>query len=301
LALGLKVGDEVIVPAFTYIATVEVIALLGLKPVFVDVDYNDFNIDVNRIEEVITEKTKAIVPVHLYGQCANMHEIDLIAKKYNLFLIEDLAQAIGAKIGDQKAGNFSDLGVTSFFPSKNLGCYGDGGAIFTNDEDLADKCRMIVNHGQSKKYYHDMVGVNSRLDTIQAAVLQEKLKMLDQYIQRRNEAASRYDELLKNVEAISTPVRNGYSSHVFHQYTLKVHNGNRDELKQFLSERNIPSMIYYPLAIPQQKAYSNYAAGEIKTSLQLTKEVISLPMHTHLTEDQLTYICDSIKEYLKNN
>lgn len=298
MALDINPGDEVIVPAFTYIATVEVIALLGLTPVFVDVDPKTFNIDIIRVREAFTSKTKAIVPVHLYGQCVDMDPLIELAKERGVYLIEDLAQAIGSEYKGRKAGNFGQIGVTSFFPSKNLGCYGDGGALITNDEKIADKIRMIANHGQSRKYYHDSIGVNSRLDTMQAAVLTVKLKMLDDYISSRQKSAFLYDSMLAELsEFIEIPYRDENSTHVFHQYTLKVKD-SRDELKEYLMARNIPSMIYYPLPIPKQKAYRNYTSKEFPVSNNLCTKVLSLPMHTHLAEEQQRYICNTIKDFV---
>jgi UDP-2-acetamido-2-deoxy-ribo-hexuluronate aminotransferase len=297
MALDLEYGDEVIVPAFTYIATVEVIALLGLTPVFVEVNPDTFNIDVEEVKKAITSKTKAIVPVHLYGQSVDMDPIKILSEENDIYIIEDLAQAIGCEYKGKKVGNIGHIGVTSFFPSKNLGCYGDGGALFTNDDALANKIRMITNHGQSRKYYHDIVGVNSRLDTIQAAILDQKLKKLDEYISSRQDVAKIYDiELGQMEQFISIPKRTTYSTHVFHQYTLKL-KSNRDELKEFLRERNIPSMIYYPLPIPDQKAYQHYSNKSFPICEELSKQVISLPMHTHLERNQQLYIINSIKEF----
>ncbi|MEO1253391.1 MAG: DegT/DnrJ/EryC1/StrS family aminotransferase [Bacteroidota bacterium] len=296
MALDLKPGQEVIVPAFTYIATVEVIALLGLKPVFVDVDLETFNLKVDEVEHALTDKTAAIVPVHLYGQCVDMESLNNLAKQYKLHVIEDLAQAIGAEYNGCKSGNLGDVGVTSFFPSKNLGCYGDGGALFTNDDELANKIRMIVNHGQSKKYHHDVIGVNSRLDTIQAAVLNEKLKKLAEYTLNRQNAADHYDEMLSEIPSIKIPVRSESSTHVFHQYTIKVKDC-RNELKQYLTEKGIPSMIYYPLQVPKQKAYQHYTDRTFTNSEMLSKEVLSIPMHSHLTSDQLSFICETVKSF----
>lgn len=299
MALDLKPGDEVIVPAFTYIATVEVIALLGLIPVFVDVDPDTFNINIDKVEELISNKTKAIVPVHLYGQCVDMDPILEIARKRNLHVIEDLAQAIGSEYKGIKAGNLGHIGVTSFFPSKNLGCYGDGGALITNDDFLADRIKMIANHGQSKKYYHDSIGVNSRLDTLQAAILIEKLKKLEQYTSSRQRAAEYYDtNLMEHGDLVCIPKRAIYSSHVFHQYTIKVKE-NRNELKDFLANKGIPSMIYYPLPIPKQKAYKHYTDQEFETSNKLANQVLSLPMHTHLKEEDQAFICETINSYFK--
>jgi dTDP-4-amino-4,6-dideoxygalactose transaminase len=296
MALDLKPGDEVIVPAFTYIATVEVISLLGLVPVFVDVDPKTFNIDLNNLKEKISSNTKAIMPVHLYGQCADMDAINSMADQKGFYVIEDLAQAIGSEYKGNKAGNLGHIGVTSFFPSKNLGCFGDGGAIFANDDELASKIKMITNHGQSRKYYHDIVGVNSRLDTLQAAILNVKLKKLDLYIQSRQWAASIYDSQLQELNQIAVPYRFEDSSHVFHQYTLKVVS-RRDELKDFLQKSGIPSMIYYPLPIPEQKAYNAYYADDYKIAKELSKSVLSIPMHTHLKEETIMYICETIKKF----
>lgn len=307
MALGLKPGDEVITANFTYVATAEVIGLLGLTPVLVDVNEDTFDINIEAIKRSITPKTKAIVPVHLYGQCCNMEEILAIAKESNLFVIEDVAQAIGAdyifKDGKKaKAGTIGTVGCTSFFPSKNLGCYGDGGAIYTNDDNLAAKLRMIAHHGQSKQYHHDVLGVNSRLDSIQAAVLKVKLKHLDEYAAARNRAADYYDKAFAGNAKLTTPARAKNSTHVFHQYTLKLNGINREALRQFLSERNIPSMIYYPIPLHMQKAYSSerYKAGDFPVTEKLCEIVLSLPMHTELSDDTLKYICDSVLEFCNN-
>ncbi len=303
MALGLKPGDEVIVPVFTYIATAEVIGLLGLIPVMVDVDADTFCIDVNQVEAVITERTRAIVPVHLFGQCANMDVIVTLARKYNLFVIEDTAQAIGAiytfQDGSNKsAGCIGDIGTTSFFPSKNLGCYGDGGALFTNNDQLAEKLRMICNHGQKVQYVHDVIGVNSRLDTIQAAILNVKLKYLRQYEENRRQAADWYDEALKDVEWLQIPKRVPHSTHVFHQYTLKIKGGKeaRDMVKSKLAEEGIPSMIYYPIPLHFQKAFSSayYSEGSFRVSESLCDSVLSLPIHTEMNKANFAYIADSI-------
>lgn len=304
MALNLEPGDEVILPVHTYVATAEVIALLKLKPAFVDVDYDNFNILPGQIEEAITSKTKAIVPVHLYGQCAPMNEILTMAEKHNLHVIEDAAQAVGAEYifnngSRKKAGTIGTIGATSFFPSKNLGCYGDGGALMTNDKNLAERCNMIANHGQRVKYYHDDIGVNSRLDTLQAAVLNVKLKYLNQYADARQKAASHYDEALRSVSAIVLPKREAYSTHVFHQYTIKLEDASRDGLKAYLQEKGIPSMIYYPVPLHLQKAYNNYGylQGDLPVSEQLSKRVLSLPIHTEMTHDQLEYITSTIKAF----
>lgn len=305
MALDLKEGDEVITADFTFAATVEVIHLLKLKAVLVDVDYDTFTIDIDKLKAAITDKTKAIIPVHLFGQCANMEAVIKVAKEHNLYVIEDNAQAIGADFtfSDgtvKKSGTMGTMGTTSFFPSKNLGCYGDGGAIFTNDDDLAHKLRGIVNHGMYERYYHDEVGVNSRLDSIQAAVLRKKLPNLDAYNDARRKAADYYDEAFAGHDKILTPVRADYSSHVFHQYTLRILNGKRNELQQFLAEKDIPAMIYYPVALRKQKAYyqeSNDA--DFANTDQLLQEVISLPMHTELDEEQLKYISDAVLEFVR--
>lgn len=308
MALGLQRGDEVIVPAFTYVATAEVIALLGLVPVLVDVDWDTFNIDPSKIEEAITSHTKAIVPVHLFGQCADMGRIMEIAKKHNLYVVEDNAQAIGAQwkgaLGGRenpKTGTIGHIGCTSFFPSKNLGCFGDGGAMFTNDEDLAQKLHCIANHGQKVKYHHSMIGCNSRLDTLQAAVLEVKLQHLDEYIASRQAAAAYYLQELASVEGIEFPVTADYTTHVYHQFTIKVRDGKRDALKEFLTGRDIPSMIYYPLPLHHQEAYRDMAVvvGGLESSVELSGRVLSLPMHTELTEEQLHYICRAIKAFYR--
>lgn len=306
MALGLKPGDEVITVPFTFIATVETLALMGVKPVFADVLPDTFNIDTTQIEKLITAKTKAIVPVHLFGQCANMEEIMAVAKKHNLFVIEDAAQAIGAEYifsdGTRKhAGTVGHIGCTSFFPSKNLGAFGDGGAIYATDDELAKTIRSIANHGMKAKYQYERIGVNSRLDSIQAAVLDVKLKYFDKHIKARQQAAAFYDENLKNVEGLELPVRVSYSTHAFHQYTIKT--GKRNELQAFLQQKGIPSMIYYPGAHHLQEAYLylGYKKGDFPVSEQLAETVLSLPMHTEMTEEQLEYIVNSVKEYFKIN
>ena len=305
MALGLKPGDEIITPSFTYIATTEVIGLLGLKPVFVDCDPENFNISVDEVEKAITKKTKAIVPVHLFGQSSNMKSIMSLAKKYNLFVIEDNAQAIGSDyLGfnqPQKTGTIGNIGCTSFFPSKNLGCFGDGGAMTTNDDELAEKLRMIANHGQSKRYYHDIVGCNSRLDNIQAAVLRIKLKELDQYILNRQKAANYYDQNLKDLDQLILPFRNLDSNHVFHQYTLKLEDSIlRDELIQYLADKNIPAMVYYPVPAHRQKMFSKIpnSYGNMKVTNWLSSRVFSLPMHTELSTLQQDYIIENISNFL---
>lgn len=306
MALGLKPGDEIITPAFTFAATAEVIALLGLIPKFVDVDERTFNIDPDKIKAAISPKTKAILPVHLFGQCADMESIINIAKDAQLFIIEDTAQAISAQYtfssGTKKfAGTIGTIGTTSFFPSKNLGCYGDGGAIFTNDTTLADKCTVIANHGQTSMYYHDLLGINSRLDSIQAAVLDIKLKYLDEYNLARKQAAAAYDDRLNEISEIITPYRSNQSTHVFHQYTLTVNNGSRDNLKEMLDKNNIPNKIYYPVPLHLQKAYNilGYQQGDIPISEKLSNSVISLPMHTELEIEQIDFICSCIKTFYK--
>jgi dTDP-4-amino-4,6-dideoxygalactose transaminase len=304
MTLGLKPGDEVILPVHTYVATAEVIALLGLVPVFIDVNPNTFNIEVNQIESKITPLTKAIVPVHLYGQCADMEPIMKIAKTNNLFVIEDLAQALGADYtfadgSVKRAGTIGHIGCTSFFPTKNLGCYGDGGAIFTNDAELAKKIQITANHGQTVKYQHDSIGVNSRLDTLQAAILQVKLKCLEEYTRMRNEVADYYDQHLANVPFIQTPFRAPNSSHVFHQYTIKTKGIDRDKFKKYLEEKGVPSMIYYPIPLHFQKAYQRnlFGEGSFPVTEKLSKTVLSLPIHTEMTKDELSYICEAIKRY----
>jgi len=309
MALDLQPGDEVITPSFTYIATTEVIALLRLTPVFVEVDTKTFCIDPVALEKAITPKTKAIVPVHLYGHAAPMEEIMAIAKKHNLYVIEDNAQAIGCDFTfsdgtEKKTGTIGHIGATSFYPSKNLGAFGDGGAIFTNDDALADKMKMIANHGQSKRYYHDVVGCNSRLDSIQAAVLDIKLKHLDEYIIARRKAADFYDKAFAGHPNLKTPFRTAYSHHVFHQYTLIIDGVDdpekyRDGLNQFLAENKIPSMIYYPVPGHKQKMFEkfNVAAQPMPVTDWLTQRVISLPMHTELDEEQLGFIVSKMQEY----
>jgi len=304
MALDLKPGDEVIVPAFTYVATAEVIGLLGLKPVMVDVDSRTFNIMVDIIEEAITEKTKLIVPVHLFGQCTDMEPIMKLTHDYNLKVIEDTAQAIGAEYrysnGEtRKAGCIGDIGTTSFFPSKNLGCYGDGGAVFSNNIELAEKMRMVANHGQSVQYVHDIIGINSRLDEIQAAILRVKLRQLDNFAQRRNLVANHYDEELGHIAYLEIPFRQANSTHVFHQYTIKVKDNLRNDLKDFLKSKSIPSMIYYPRPLHKQKAFENLGkiVGNLAVSDQLCSEVLSLPIHTEMSIDQLNYITENIKSF----
>jgi dTDP-4-amino-4,6-dideoxygalactose transaminase len=308
MALNLKPGDEIIAPSFTFVATAEVIALLGLTPVLVDADPDTFNIDPKAIERAITPKTKAIVPVHLFGQCADMDAIMEIAAKHNLTVIEDTCQAIGAdfisKNGTKKkAGTIGHIGCTSFFPSKNLGCYGDGGAIFTNDDALAEKIRIIVNHGMTVRYYHDLIGVNSRLDSIQAVILKIKLKKLDEYAAARNKAAAYYDNAFKGNSKLKTPLRFNKSTHVFHQYTLLTNGFDRAKLIEFLNEIGIPAMIYYPVPMHMQKAYQDprYKVGDFPVTEALAASVMSLPMHTELDEEQLKHITSSILEFVNKN
>lgn len=308
MALNLQPGDEVITPSFTYIATVEVVALLKLKPVFVEVDPKTFCIDPAAIEKAITPRTKAIVPVHLYGHSADMEAIMDIARRHKLFVIEDTAQAIGGTISFKdgsvkKAGTIGTIGATSFFPSKNLGCYGDGGAIFTNDDALADLMKKIGNHGQSKRYYHDVVGCNSRLDSIQAAVLNVKLPLLDQYIAARQAAADQYDKAFAGHPKITTPVRAAYCDHVFHQYTLLLEGVDRDGLHQYLADKGIPSMIYYPVPAHRQQMFEAFGGSSyiLETTDWLTERVISLPMHTELDEEQLLFITSNVLEFINKH
>jgi len=304
MALDLQPGDEVITPSFTFIATTEVIALLRLTPVFVEVDPKTFCMDPGALEKAITPKTKAIVPVHLYGHAAPMDEIMAIAKKHNLSVIEDNAQAIGSdyysKNGKRKTGTIGHVGTTSFFPSKNLGAYGDGGAIFTDDDQLADRMKMVANHGQRKRYYYEMVGCNSRLDTLQAAVLNIKLRHLDEYIKARQAVADFYDHAFANNSKITTPYRASYCSHVFHQYTLLLEGVNRDGLNSFLAEHKIPSMIYYPVPGHQQQMFAHYETAKISLKITdwLTERVISLPIHTEMDKEQLDFITSKVLEYV---
>ena len=305
MALGLQPGDEVITPSFTYIATTEVIALLRLTPVFVEVDAKTFCLDTAALEKAITPKTKAIVPVHLYGQAAPMEEIMTIAKKYNLYVIEDNAQAIGCDYifsdgTKKKTGTIGHIGTTSFYPAKNLGAFGDGGAIFTNDDELAAQMKMIANHGQSKQYYHDVVGCNSRLDSIQAAILDIKLKYLDEYKAARIKAADFYDKAFANHPKIKTPFRTSYSSHVFHQYTIVLEGVDRNGLKNFLADHKIPAMIYYPVAGHKQKMFEQFNVSKLEMPVTdwLTGRVLSLPIHTELDDEQLNFITSKIIAFL---
>ena len=301
MALDLKQGDEVITANFTYVAPAEVIGLLGLSPVLVDVNQDTFNIDIESIERNITSKTKAIVPVHLFGQCADMERIMAIAKKHNLYVIEDTAQAIGADYSfsdgrNFKAGTIGTIGCTSFFPSKNLGCFGDGGAIFTNNDELAKKIRMIAHHGQSVQYVHEVLGVNSRLDSIQAAILKIKLKHLDEYALSRNKVAEFYDKAFSNHSKIKIPSRSKNSTHVFHQYTLQIIGYDRSELREKLTEHGIPAMIYYPIPLHKQNAYKNerFKTNDFPITQKLCDTVLSLPMHTELDEETLNYITNTL-------
>lgn len=304
MSLGLKPGDEVILPAYTYVATAEVIALLGLTPVFVDVHADTFNIDVSHVEKKITKRTKAVVPVHLYGQCAEMEPLLEIAFRYQLKVIEDAAQSLGAEYSftngkKMQSGTMGDIGTTSFFPTKSLGCFGDGGAIMTNDTALAGNIRMIANHGQRQKYQHEIIGVNSRLDTIQAAILGVKLKYLGEYQRKRNDAALFYDRALANVDGLTVPARAGNSTHVFHQYTIRAQ--RRDELKAFLQSKGVPSIIYYPIPLHLQMAYrqASLPEGTFPVTETLSKQVLSLPMHTELTVEQLDYICKTVISFYR--
>ncbi len=308
MALGLEPGDEVIVPAFTYVATAEVIALLRLKPVMVDVDYNTFNVTAEIIEEAITPKTKAVVPVHLFGQSCDMGPIMEVAEKHGIFVIEDNAQSLGADYtfsdgSIKKAGTIGDVGTTSFYPAKNLGCFGDGGAIFTNDEGLAERLRMIANHGQSRSYYHDVIGVNSRLDSIQAAVLDVKLRHLDDYTEARNEIAKVYDVAFSAIDEIQIPGRQRNSTHVFHQYTLRIKNRRRDELKASLDRKGVPSSIFYPVPLNKQKAFAKEATVccNLETTEKLCDEVLSLPIHTEMNEEMQNVIVNNVLEFFKND
>ena len=305
MALGLQPGDEVITPSFTYIATVETAALLRLKPVFIEVDKQTFCMDIESLEKAITPKTKAIVPVHLYGHAADMEKIMDIAKKHNLFVIEDNAQGIGCDytFSDgtvKKTGSIGHIGCTSFYPSKNLGAYGDGGAIFTNDDALAEKLKMIASHGQSKRYYHDVVGCNSRLDTVQAAILDIKLKHLDKYIAARRKAADYYDKAFADNPAITTPYRAAYNNHVFHQYTLILNGVNRDDMNKWLAENGVPSMIYYPVPAHRQKMFDAFGGSNYNLPVTdwLTERVISLPIHTELDEEQQDFVISKIFEFI---
>jgi len=308
MALGLEPGDEVICPAWTYVATAEAAAILGLVPVMCDVDPNTFNVTSKNIEPLITKKTKAIVPVHLYGQSCEMEPIIQLAKKYDLKIVEDNAQAIGCKytFSNDKiisTGTIGDIGTTSFYPSKNLGAYGDGGAIFTNSTDLADKIFLAANHGQNKRYHHKIIGCNSRLDSIQAEILNIKLKYLSEYNRNRAIMANNYNLAFKNIEEIQTPKVIKNSTHVYHQYTLKILNDKRDELKEYLFNNGIPSMIYYPIPLYKQEAFKKYVSKHFKLPVteELSKNVISLPIHTELENSNQDYIIEKIKNFFRNN
>ncbi len=307
MALGLRPGDEVIVPAFTYVASAEVIGLLGLTPVMVDVDPYTFNVTADNIKKAISPRTKAIIPVHLFGQSCNMEPIMTLAKEHNLYVIEDNAQAIGSVYtfsdgSKRHTGTIGTIGCTSFFPSKNLGCYGDGGAIFTHDDQLAEKLRMIANHGQKIKYHHSVIGCNSRLDTIQAVILKAKLPYLDDYCAARKAAADYYTANLKDIKGLIVPQELPSSTHVYHQYTLQILDGKRDSLKDFLASKGIPAMIYYPLPLQQQEAFKDItrAAESLNISQQLADSVLSLPIHTELTHDEQDIIIAAVKEFFNN-
>jgi len=306
MALELEHGDEVIVPSFTFVASVEVIALLGLKPIVVDVDDRTFLMKLDNIQDSLSPRTRAIIPVHLFGQCVNMKELMEVAKIRDLTIIEDNAQSIGAKckLSDDSwmmSGTIGQIGTTSFYPSKNLGCYGDGGAILTKDESLAHKVKMLANHGMQKRYYHDIIGVNSRLDSLQAAVLNAKLPHLDEYNKKRRGVADQYDKLLEPISDIIIPARVPWSDHVFHQYTIRVHRDHRNELQAYLAEQKIPSMIYYPVPMHEQTAFNKIVRRRVTltNTERVCREVLSLPMHPDLTEEQINYVCDHIKKYFK--
>lgn len=307
MVLGLKPGDEIITTNFTFVATAEVVALLGLKVVFVEPDPGSFNISIEAIKKAITPKTKAIVPVHLFGQCADMESLLELARERNLFIIEDAAQATGADYlfgngSSGKAGSIGDMGTTSFFPSKNLGCYGDGGAVYTNNDDYAARIRSIANHGMKVRYHYSDIGINSRLDTIQAAILRVKLKYLDSFNKARRHVADEYDRAFAGCDQIITPERMKYSTHIFHQYTIRVKNGMRDELRKFLDSKSIPSMIYYPGPLHMQEAYSflGYKESDFPVTSALCKDVLSLPMHPDMEDDQLSFIKNSVLDFFRN-
>jgi len=306
MALGLEPGDEVIVPSFTFIATAEVIGLLRLKPVMVDVDPDTYNVTAEIFERAVTPRTKAFVPVHLFGQACDMEPIMETAAAHGVHIVEDNAQAIGADYtfsdgSVKKAGTIGGTGTTSFYPAKNLGCYGDGGAIFTEDDELAGKLRMIANHGQSETYYHDEIGVNSRLDSVQAAILDVKLKYLDEFAAARRRVADLYDEAFKSIEELQTPTREKRSTHVFHQYTLRVLDGRRDALKEFLNERGVPANIYYPVPLNRQKAFAPFVPAELDLPVteMLCREVLSLPIHTEMDGKMLEHIAETASEFFK--
>ena len=304
MSLDLSPGDEVLVPTFTFVSTVEVICLLGLVPVFLDVEKNTFLLDPVLVEQSISKKTKAIIPVHLFGQCCNMHLIKQIAKHYNLFIIEDAAQSLGSRfkggeLEQSFSGTVGDVGTTSFYPSKNLGCIGDGGAIFTNNSILADKIRLIVNHGQRKKYYHETIGVNSRLDALQAVVLSIKLQYLDDFNNIRFKCASKYNDFLSSLNWIKTPELSPHSYHIFHQYSILISDEiARDQLKKQLAKNGIPTMIYYPIPIHDQEAYQKYKIHDYPVADKLSRQILALPMHTELDDSQIAFICDTIKQFV---
>ncbi len=307
MALELQPGDEVITTPFSFIATVEVIKLLGLKPVLVDVEPDTFNLNPQLLEDAVTERTRAIVPVHLFGQCANMEAIMAFAREHGIFVIEDNAQALGAEYtfsdgSIQRAGTIGHMGTTSFFPSKNLGAFGDGGALFTNDESFAQMLASLVNHGMKKRYYYNHVGVNSRLDTLQAAILRVKLKHLDSYHKARQEAAAYYDQALSGIPEVQVPVRSAFTTHIFHQYTLQMDPSIRDPLKEWLAEQKVPSMIYYPVPLHLQDAYQDlgYKPGDLPASEELSHRVLSLPIHTEMDETQLAYITSQVQSFFKS-
>jgi len=307
MALELEPGDEVIVPSFTFVASVEVIALLGLKPIVVDVDPRTFLLKIEDIEASLSPRTKAIIPVHLFGQCVNMKALMAIAKNRDLYVIEDNAQSIGARCistGDAKemSGTIGHIGCTSFYPSKNLGCYGDGGAMISRDEHLAHKIKMLANHGMEKRYYHDAIGVNSRLDSVQAAILNVKLPHLDQWNQKRRAAADKYDQQLNSISNVLIPARVAWSEHVFHQYTIRVTDGRRDELQKYLAEHKIPSMIYYPVPMHEQAAFNKLVRRRVPLlqTEKVSKEVLSLPMHPDLGDDQIAYVCEHVAKFFNS-
>ncbi len=307
MALELDPGDEVIVPSFTFVASVEVIALLGLKPIVVDVDPRTFLLKIEDIEASLSPRTKAIIPVHLFGQCVNMKALMAIAKNRDLYVIEDNAQSIGARCistGDAKemSGTIGHIGCTSFYPSKNLGCYGDGGAMISRDEHLAHKIKMLANHGMEKRYYHDVIGVNSRLDSMQAAILNVKLPHLDQWNQKRRAAADKYDQQLSSISNVLIPARVAWSEHVFHQYTIRVTDGRRDELQKYLAEHKIPSMIYYPVPMHEQAAFNKLVRRRVPLlqTEKVSKEVLSLPMHPDLGDDQIAYVCEHVAKFFNS-
>ena len=304
MSLNLSVGDEVIVPTFTFVSTVEAVCLLGLKPIFMDIHSDTFLLNETLIEQSISEKTRAIIPVHLFGQCCNMKVIKSISEKYNLFIVEDSAQSIGSAIYEQNfshkrfSGTIGDIGTTSFYPSKNLGCFGDGGAIFTDNDELSEKIRLITNHGQKEKYTHEIIGLNSRLDAIQAGILSFKLSFLDECNSKRNIIAKYYNTELDTISWLKNPVKNNYSDHVYHQYSILLDNDiSRDDFQKYLSDNGIPSMIYYPIPLHKQKAYSIYSNVVLPVSEMVSEKIISLPIHPEMEMDQMEFICDKIQKY----